>query len=276
LIAYQAQENLPVNAKLEGKVVIVTGSARGIGKAIAEKCVAAGAAVVVSDVLIEEGKATAAAFGPAAVFLPCDISDRAQVASLVDTVVKRFGRLDVMVNNAGINTGLGRERVNVDQFLDETWDRIMRVDLNGTFYCCRAAAAQMVKQRSGSIINIASVAGVVALRLQIAFVAAKAAVIKMTEAMACELGPSGVRVNTISPGSIDVSPGRQLSTAPESQGGASDRFKSIVSFIPQGRLGEPNDIAGAVLFLASDEAAYVNGHNLVVDGGWTCGFNRDW
>jgi 3-oxoacyl-[acyl-carrier protein] reductase len=265
-----------VNARLEGKIVIVTGSARGIGRAIAEKCVAAGAEVVVSDVLVDEGKATAAALGPNAVFVPCDISSREQVASLIDGVVKRFGRLDVMVNNAGINTGLGRERVNVDQFLDETWDRIMKVDLNGTFYCCRAAAAQMVKQRSGSIINIASIAGVVALRLQIAFVAAKAAVIKMTEAMACELGPSGIRVNTISPGSIDVSPGRQWSTVPESQGGASDRYKSIVSFIPQGRLGEPNDIAGAALFLASDDAAYVNGHNLVVDGGWTCGFNRDW
>ena len=160
--------------------------------------------VVVSDVVREEGEATATGLGPAATFLSCDISDRAQVASLIDAVVQRFGRLDVMVNNAGINTGLGRERVNTDQFLDETWDRIMKVDLNGTFYCCRAAAAQMVKQRSGSIINIASVAGVVALRLQVAFVAAKAAVIKMTEAMACELGPQGIRVNAISPGSIDV------------------------------------------------------------------------
>jgi 3-oxoacyl-[acyl-carrier protein] reductase len=129
----------------------------------------------------------------------------------------------------------------------------------------------MVKQHSGSIVNIASVAGVVALRLQVAFVAAKAAMLKMTEAMACELASQGVRINAVSPGSID--------TAPCADGNPSDndeRMKSIVSYIPQGRLGLPDEIAAAVRFLASDEAKYINGHNLVVDGGWTCGFNRDW
>jgi NAD(P)-dependent dehydrogenase (short-subunit alcohol dehydrogenase family) len=115
----------------------------------------------------------------------------------------------------------------------------------------------------------------VALRLQIAFCAAKAAILKLTEAMACEIGPQGVRVNAISPGSIDVTAGR-LSEVPEAQGGYADRAKLITSFIPQGRLGNPGEIADAVLFLASDAASYVNGHNLVVDGGWTCGFNRDW
>ncbi len=194
-----------MNVRLEGEVAIVTGSARGIGKAIAEKLAAAGATVVVSDVQREEGEATAAGLGPAAIFLPCDIGDRSHVASMIDTVVQRFGRLDVMVNNAGINTGLGPERVTVNQFPDDAWDRIIKVDLNGTFYCCRAASAHMVKQGRGSIINIASVAGVVALRLQAAYVAAKAAIIKLTEAMACELGPRGVRVNAISPGSVDAS-----------------------------------------------------------------------
>jgi NAD(P)-dependent dehydrogenase (short-subunit alcohol dehydrogenase family) len=260
---------------LQGKVALVTGSARGIGKAIAQRLAAEGASVVVSDILKDEGEATAASLGENAVFVPCDISDRTQVASLIDTAVRRFGRLDVMVNNAGINAGAGRERVTVDEFLDETWQRIMNVDLNGTFYCCRAAAAQMVKQQSGSIVNISSVAGVVALRLQVAFVAAKAAILKLTEAMACELGPHGIRVNAVSPGSIDVT-ARQLSSVPESQGGYSGRAQSIISFIPQGRLGQPNNIADAVLFLASDAASYINGHNLVVDGGWTCGFNRDW
>jgi 3-oxoacyl-[acyl-carrier protein] reductase len=264
-----------MNVGLKDKIAIVTGSARGIGKAIAEQFAASGATVVISDILREDGEATATQLGPKATFVPCDISDRQQVASLVDDVVRRFGRLDVMVNNAGINAALGEERVTVDRFLDKTWDRIMKVDLNGTFYCCRAAAAQMVKQRSGSIINISSIAGVVAMRLQIAFVAAKAAVLKLTEAMACELGPQGVRVNAVSPGSIDNTPGR-LTTVPEEQGGYRKRYESIVSFIPQGRIGLPEDIAGAVLFLASDAAGYVNGHNLVVDGGWTCGFNRDW
>jgi 3-oxoacyl-[acyl-carrier protein] reductase len=264
-----------MNTGLRDKITIVTGAARGIGKSIAEHFAASGATVVVSDVLREEGEATAAKLGAPATFLPCDISDRTRVASLIDEVVHRFGRLDVMVNNAGINAALGEERVTVDRYLDATWDQIMKVDLNGTFYCCRAAAAQMVKQRSGSIINISSIAGVVALRLQIAFVAAKAAVLKLTEAMACELGPLGVRVNAVSPGSIDNTPGR-LTMVPEEQGGYQKRYENIVSFIPQGRIGLPEDIAGAVLFLASDAAGYVNGHNLVVDGGWTCGFNRDW
>ncbi len=264
-----------LKADMQGKIAIVTGSARGIGKAIAQSLVDNGAMVVVSDVLRDQGEATAAELGPSAIFLPCDISDRAQVVSLVDAAVKRFGRLDVMVNNAGINTGLGSERVTIEQFLDNTWDRIMKVDLNGTFYCCRAAAAQMVKQQAGSIVNISSVAGVVALRLQIAFVAAKAAIIKLTEAMACEIGPKGVRVNAVSPGSVDVTPNK-ASTIPESQGGYADRAKSIISFIPNGRLGYPDEIADAVLYLCSDAASYVNGHNLVVDGGWTCGFNRDW
>ena len=260
---------------LKGKIAIVTGAARGIGRAISERMIAEGATVVLSDILREQGEETAKGLGPAASFVACDISDRQQVAALVAGTVERFGRLDVMVNNAGINTGLDRERVNIDRFLDETWHRIINVDLTGTFYCCRAAAAQMVKQRSGSIVNIASVAGVVALRLQIAFVAAKAAIIKLTEAMACEIGPQGVRVNVISPGSVDVTAGR-LSEVPEEKGGYSNRAKSITSFIPQGRLGEPREIADAVLFLASDAASYINGHNLVVDGGWTCGFNRDW
>jgi NAD(P)-dependent dehydrogenase (short-subunit alcohol dehydrogenase family) len=264
-----------MGTEMQGKIAIVTGSGRGIGKAIAKKLAAEGATVVVSDILTKEGEATAAELGPGAIFLPCDISDRAAAKSLIEATVQRYGRLDVMVNNAGINAGLNAERVNIDQFLDDTWDRIINVDLNGTFYCCRAAAAQMVKQHSGSIINISSVAGVVALRLQIAFVAAKAAIIRLTEAMACEIGPQGVRVNAVSPGSVDITPNK-ASTIPEEQGGYANRAKSIISFIPQGRLGYPQEIADAVQFLASDKASYVNGHNLIVDGGWTCGFNRDW
>jgi 3-oxoacyl-[acyl-carrier protein] reductase len=260
---------------LRERIAIVTGSARGIGKATAELLARNGATVIVSDILAEEGEATAAALGGQAIFQPCDISDPAQVAALIGTAVRRFGRLDVMVNNAGINTAFGSERVNIDRFPDEAWHRVIDVNLNGTFYCCRAAAAQMVRQRSGSIVNVASVAGVVALRLQIAYVAAKAAIIKLTEAMACEIGPQGVRVNAVSPGSVDATAAR-LSTVPEAEGGFSQRANSIAAFIPQGRMGVPAEIANAILFLASDGASYVNGHNFVVDGGWTCGFNRDW
>jgi 3-oxoacyl-[acyl-carrier protein] reductase len=264
--------------RLKDKIAVITGGGTGIGRAAAVLFAKEGATVMVAGRRpqpLEETVKAITAGGGKAVCQTCDVSDRAQVESMIDTAVKRFGRLDVMVNNAGVNSPFGAERVTVERFLDETWDQIMKIDLNGTFYGCRAAAAQMVKQRSGSIINVSSVAGVVALRLQIGFVAAKAAVIKLTEAMACELGPHGIRVNCLSPGSVDVSPG-QLSKVPEKQGGFLERAQNIASFIPQGRLGMADEQADALLFLASDESSYVNGHNLVVDGGWTCGFNRDW
>jgi NAD(P)-dependent dehydrogenase (short-subunit alcohol dehydrogenase family) len=254
---------------LHGKNAIVTGGAQGIGKSIAEALVRNGATVVVADIRKDEGESTVESLGPNAHFVPCDVSDSDQVRSLVDGEVERFGRLDVMVNNAGINSNRAEDRVTVERYPDETWRKIIEVDLNGTFYGCKAAAAQMVKQRSGSIVNIASIAGVVALRLQIGYVAAKAAVIKITEAMACELGPYGVRVNAVSPGSTLTEGTRELFYNDK------EKAERVVSFMPLRRPGETFEIADAVLFLASDAASYVNGHNLVVDGGWVCGFNRD-
>ncbi len=252
---------------VQGKIAIVTGGAQGIGKSIAETLARNGATVVVSDVKAEQGLATAAALG--GTFFPCDVSDFDQVHALVDACAARYGRLDIMVNNAGINSNRPEDRVTADRYPIETWHKIINVDLHGTFHGCQAAAQQMVEQRSGSIVNIASVAGVVALRLQIGYVAAKAAVLRMTEAMACELGPMGVRVNAVSPGSTLTDGTRELFYNDK------DRAEHILSFIPQRRPGETTEIAEAVLFLASDAAAYVNGHNLIVDGGWTCGFNRD-
>jgi len=254
---------------IEGKVAVVTGAAQGIGRAIAEALMRNGARVTICDIQEEEGRATAAELGSEVAFLRCDVSDPEQVRELFNNVVERHGRLDIAVNNAGINTGRPEERVTVDQYPEEVWRRIMKVDLDGVFYCCKAEATQMVKQRSGAIVNIASIAGVVPLRLQIGFVAAKAGVIRMTEAMACELGPMGIRVNCVSPGSTLVQGTRQLFYNNK------EMAQRLVSFIPQGRPGETNEIADAVLFLVSDAGSYVNGHNLVVDGGWTCGFSRD-
>ncbi len=254
---------------LQGRIAVVTGAAQGIGRAIAEALVKNGAVVTISDIQDEKGRATAAELGPNVDFFHCDISDSAQVHALFDTVVAKHGRLDIAVNNAGINAGRPEERVTVDQYPEEVWRRIMRVDLDGTFYCCQAEAVQMVKQGSGVIVNIASIAGVVALRLQIGFVAAKAGIIRMTEAMACEIGPKGVRVNCVSPGSTLVQGTRQLFYNNK------EMAERVVSFIPQRRPGETDEIANAVLYLVSDAGSYTNGHNLVVDGGWICGFSRD-
>lgn len=258
-----------MNLDLQGKTAIVTGAAQGIGKAIAEELIKCGARVIVSDVNVANGQATAAELGKNASFVQCNIADANEVASLVGGVVEHFGKLDIMVNNAGFNSSKQEDRLTTDKFPVDLWQRLVEVNLNGTFYCCRAASARMVEQKSGSIINISSVAGVVALRLQVGFVATKAAMIKMTETMACELGPLGVRVNTVSPGSIVTEPTRKLFyNDPQ-------KAEHLLSFIPQRRAGETDEIASVVAFLASDAASYINGQNIIVDGGWTCGFNRD-
>lgn len=262
-----------VSYDFTGKVVLVTGSAGGIGKSTATKFYQYGANVVITDIREEEGKKAAADLGERAIYIPCDIRNAEQVTQLVNKTVQHFGVLDIMINNAGINTTAKEDRVTIDQYPEETWQKIIQVDLNGAFYCCKAAAAIMVKQKSGAIVNIASVAGVVALRLQAGFVAAKAAVLKMTEAMACELGPLGIRVNAVSPGSVLTDTTRSLFYG--ETGSFSELAERLISFIPQGRPGEADEIADAVVFLSSDAASYINGHNLVVDGGWTCGFNRD-
>ena len=159
---------------LTDKVAVITGSAGGIGKAIATRFSEHGAQVIVSDVREDAGRQTADELGAA--FIPCDITDLDQVNDLIGRAVQRFGRLDIMVNNAGINTMRKEDRVTTDQYPVETWRRVIDVDLNGTFYCCRQAAQRMIEQKSGCIINVASIAGVVALRLQVGFVAAKAAI----------------------------------------------------------------------------------------------------
>lgn len=257
---------------LKDKIAVITGSSRGIGKATAKLMVECGGTVVISDILEEQGRATAEELGPQAIFVPCDISDNDQVVALVASAVERYGKLDIMVNNAGTNAG-GDDRVTSDKFSVATWRRLVDIDLNGAFYGCRAAANQMVKQGFGSIVNVASVAGVVALRLQVPFVAAKAAVIRMTEVMATELGPLGIRVNCISPGSTMVEVNRAALVNPDGTYG--ELASKIASFIPQGRCGEPEEMANAIVFMASDAGSYINGHNIVVDGGWTCGFTRD-
>jgi len=249
--------------RLDGRVAVVTGASSGLGDRFARVLHAAGAAVVVAARRADRLDALTVDL-PGAVGVPTDVSSAEDRERLVATAVERFGRIDVLVNNAGIGHKVAVEEEPLDLF-----QQAMEVNVTAVWHLSKLAGVHMVAQGSGSIVNIASVAGVVALRLQIGYVAAKAAVIRMTEAMACELGPKGIRVNVVSPGSVLTEGTRELFYRD------AEKSRRILSFIPQGRPGETGEIAEAVAFLASDAASYVNGHNLVVDGGWTCGFNRD-
>jgi len=258
---------------LHNKVAVITGAARGIGKKIAADFITHGAHVVIGDLLDEVGNSTAEELGPKASYLHCDISALDQVKAMLDHAMSITGRLDILVNNAAYNPSKPEERTTVDKYPDEVFVKMMDVDINGTYYCSKYAAVQMIKQQSGRIINIASVAGKVPLRNQIGHVVGKAAVISLTEAMALELGEHGIGVNAIAPGSTVTDATRGLFY--NDDGSFNEQGKKLVSFVPSRRPGQIEDIANTALFLASDMASYINGHTVVVDGGWTCGFTRD-
>jgi 3-oxoacyl-[acyl-carrier protein] reductase len=185
--------------------------------------------------------------------------------------VAYHGQLDILVNNAGVNTMA--HRVTIDEFPRDEWDRILAVDLTGLYELSKAAARVMRTRQSGRIINIASIVGLVPLRLQCAFVAAKAGVVNLTRAMALELGPHGILVNGVAPGSTLTDGTRALFYGPD--GSFSAQVQRMLDHVPLGRPAEPAEIAVAVLFLADPENSYMNGHMLTVDGGWTAGYTRD-
>jgi 3-oxoacyl-[acyl-carrier protein] reductase len=256
---------------LADRIALVTGAASGIGRSIALAFAQNGARIAVND--IKPGERTCEEIrelGGQATFFPADVSDADAVNDMIAKVEREMGPIDVLVNNAGVN--VGRNRVPTHEFPDEEWHRIIRVDLDGVFYCSRAVSAAMIKRRKGAIINIGSVFGVVPARLQCAFTAAKAGVLNFTKSHALEVGQYGVRVNGIAPGSVLTEGTRTLFYNPESK----QKADSLISHIPLGRPGETDDVAAAALYLASDDAKYVTGHVLVVDGGWTAGFARDW
>jgi 3-oxoacyl-[acyl-carrier protein] reductase len=255
---------------LNGKVALVTGAGRGIGKAIADAMAANGARVVYSDIDLAAAEDAASAVD-GALALGLDVADPQHVERGIGHVVATLGRLDILVNNAGVNTL--DHRVTIDQFPLDEWERILRVDLTGLFLMSRAASHPMIGQQSGRIINIASVAGLVPLRLQSPFVAAKAGVINLTRSMALELGPQGVLVNAIAPGSILTDGTRKLFYGED--GKFKESVEKLLAHIPLGRPGLPEEVASAALFLAAPESSYVNGHVLTVDGGWTAGYTRE-
>ena len=256
-----------MNADLSGRTAIVTGGARGIGAAIAAALTHNGARVAVADIDVAEAAATAATLDGA---FPCamDVRDAAAVRAGVDATLAAFGRIDILVNNAGINTL--SHRVDIDAFPEAEWRRILDVDLDGVFQVTRHVVPHMRARGAGRIVNIASVLGLVPMRLQCAFTAAKAAVINLTKSMALELGTAGIRVNAIAPGSVLTDVTRQLFYAGD--GAFHARVARLMEHIPLGRPGTPPEIANAALFLASDASACVHGHVLTVDGGWTAGF----
>ena len=258
---------------LQDRVAVITGAARGIGKEIAAEYIAHGAQVVIGDLLDEVGQRTAEELGAAASYIHCDISALDQVQAMLDHALSLSGRLDILVNNAAYNPSNPAERTTVDKYPDEVFVKMMDVDINGTYYCSKYAAQQMIKQQSGRIINIASVAGKVPLRNQIGHVVGKAAVISLTEAMALELGEHGININAIAPGSTVTDATRGIFY--NEDGSFNEQGEKLVSFVPSRRPGQIEDVADAALFLAGDMSSYINGHTLVVDGGWTCGFMRD-
>jgi len=245
-----------------GKAVLVTGGAGGIGRAAALAFAQAGARVAVSDVNTAGGEETAGLItqaGGEAIFVKADVSREAEVEALIAKTVAAFGRLDCAFNNAGIEEE-SKPLADCDEAL---FDRIMAVNVKGAWLCMKHEIRQMLKQGGGAIVNTASVAGLVGAPLQPVYAASKHAVVGMTKTAAAEYGKAGIRINSVCPGVIRTPMlERALEREPR-------REKGIVKIHPIGRIGEPGEIAGAVLWLCSDAASFVTGHQLTVDGGLT-------
>ena len=232
---------------LSGQVAVVTGGAAGIGQAIASVLAENGAQVVIVDVDTERARNTAKEIstqGRSCVEMLADVSNPAQMAEVSEQVLGRFGRLDILINNAGINTR--RDRVPVHEYRLEDWNRILEVDLTGVFIASRAIVPAMLQNKRGRIVNISSIAGLVPLRLQSAFVAAKAGVVNLTRSMALELGPQGILVNAVAPGSTLTAGTEALFYGPD--GAYTENAASLLSHIPLGRPASPggNCVCGAV------------------------------
>lgn len=242
---------------LREKIAVVTGAGQGLGLAIARALQAAGAHVVVTELNEETGQAAAEEIGTE--FLQLDVTDSSSVREMVEAVRERHGRLDVMVNSAGIAA-----HVPAEEMSDEEWRSIISVNLDGVFWCCREAGKMMLEQGSGAIVNIGSMSGIISNRpqAQAHYNASKAAVIMLTKSLAGEWATRGVRVNAVSPGYIATPLVQEDLEDP-------DLGEIWLSSTPMGRAAQPEEIAPAVVYLASDASSFATGSNLVVDGGYT-------
>lgn len=246
---------------LTGRIAIVTGGGRGIGRAIAEGLAAFGARVVLSGrtaATLAETEAAIIAAGGEAIVQVADVSKEADVIALRDAVLARFGRIDVLVNNAGINP-IWR---TIDKISLAEWQSVIDVNLTGLFLCCKYIGSAMVERGAGSIINVSSVAGHVGLTRSVPYCASKGGTELLTKALALDWAKRGVRVNCLAPGYVDT----DLTSALLHHDTLS---KPFMDHTPLGRFGEGKDMVGAAVFLASDASAYMTGSSLVVDGGWT-------
>ncbi|MDR3255923.1 MAG: 3-oxoacyl-[acyl-carrier-protein] reductase [Synergistaceae bacterium] len=243
----------------EGRVALITGASRGIGRAIAVELGSKGCRVAInyqnSEAAAEETRRAIQASGGEAIVVRADVSDSGEVKKLFETVNKELGPVEILVNNAGIT----RDNILM-RMTDEEWDVVLRTNLNSVYYCARAAIRSMLKARFGRIVAVSSVSGLVGNAGQVNYAAAKAGILGIVKSIAREAGSRGVTANVIAPGYVETDMTAALAEAAKT---------AILARIPAGRYGAPEDIAKAAVFLVSDDASYINGQVLAVDGGMT-------
>lgn len=244
---------------LKNKVAIVTGAARGIGQAIALGLAEKGANIVVADII--DGSQTVKMVKKLkreAFFVKVDVCKKSEIENVINETIKSFKKIDILVNNAGIFVPGATEKLSEDD-----WEKTININLKGYFLFAQAAAKHMIKRKNGSIINMASIAGLGGYAQAAAYCVSKGGIILLTKSLAAEWGSYGIRVNAICPGVIETAMTKDMLQDQKTKQG-------MLAKIPLGRTGKPADIAGGAVYLASDASSYVTGQTLVIDGGWTC------